>query len=137
MAKKTETAVDVKELAATITEKSTLDAMKDFLKKMIKDDYSFCYENIKAIINQGVKSFDRCRYRKEFDAYGTQMVNLSEWYKGIDQCTSQKGLKEFLYKSNFWDGFCGGVEALDEHMTSMAKEDEKWIVRLIKKFLKN
>lgn len=135
MAKIINIAADVRELAATTTEKSTLDAMKDFLKKMLKHDYAFCYENIGHLMNQGIEGFEYS-YRGLIDAHAAQMANLSEWYEGIDQCTSQKGLKEFLDKSNFWDGLFGGVEALDEHMTSMAEEDEKWIVRRIKKFLK-
>lgn len=133
MAKSTKNADDVRGLSATTTEKSTLDAMKDFLKKMLEYDYAFCYKNIKAIINQGIKGFNSCGGRKEIDAYAAQMRNLSEWYEGIDQCTSQKGLKEFLDESDFWDGFCGDFGALDDFMTSMAEEDEKWIVRRIKK----
>lgn len=133
MAKIINIAADVHELAATTTKKSTLDAMKDFLKKMLKHDYASCYENIEHLMNQGIEGFNSYSYRGLIDAHAAQMANLSEWYEGIDQCTSQKGLKEYLDESNFWDCFCGGVEALDEYMDYIAEEDEKWIVRRIKK----
>ena len=136
MAKIINIAADVRGLAATTTKKSTLNAMKDFLKKMLKNYYASCYENIEHLINQGIEGFNSYSSRIQINAHAAQMANLSEWYEGIDQCTSQKGLKEFLDKSDFWDGFCGGVEALDNYMAYIAEEDEKWIVRRIKKFLK-
>lgn len=139
MANKTETAVDVQELTATPT-RSTLDELKDFLKSLIKVDYAYNYRTIVTILDQGVEdlAFIRCNGKEEINCFADQIANLSEWYEGINQCTSQKELKEYLRKSNFADAFCGGIEGLYDYIDLVAEtyNFEKWIIQRVKKIFK-